>query len=144
MYRRLLRVVRFVLAVFVSTLVTLLVFGVSMADAGRYFPRPPVTIENPSAKVAVIAFALTLGIDLALIVFLAFLPYRRRAGSEQSKSSRIERQQSGHAKPPSRWREPEGRARRLTEISGHLGGGRWACIRSIRYAEMATSRSQAG
>lgn len=124
MYRRLLRLVRFVLAVCVSALVTLLVFGVSMADAGRYFPRPPVTIENPSAKVAVIAFALTLGIDLALIVFLAFLPSRRQAGSEQSKPPRNERQLSGHAEPPSRWRQPERRARRLTEISGHQGGGR--------------------
>lgn len=124
MYPRLLRVVRFVLAVFASTLVTLLVFGVSTADAGRYFPQSPVTIENPSAKVAVIAFALTLGIDLALIVFLAFLPYRRRAGSEQSKSPRTKGQQSGHTRPPSRWRQPERGARRLTEISRHQGGGR--------------------
>jgi hypothetical protein len=123
-FPRLLGVVRFVLAVFVSTLVTLLVFGVSTADAGRYFPRSPVTIENPSAKVAVIALALTLGIDLALIAFLAFLPCRRQAGSEQSKSPRTERQQSGHAKPPSRWRQPERRARRLMEISGHQGGRR--------------------
>jgi hypothetical protein len=83
MRRRLSRAVRLVLAALMSTLVSLLVFGVSMAEAGRYFHRPPVTVENPSAKVVLIAFALMLGIDLALIVFLAFLPCKRRARSVQ-------------------------------------------------------------
>ena len=90
MRRRLSRAVRLVLAALMSTLVSLLVFGVSIAEAGRHLRRLPVTVENPSAKVVLIAFALTLGIDLALIVLLAFLPFKRRAGSVQIESPRTE------------------------------------------------------
>jgi hypothetical protein len=81
--------VRLVLAAFVSTLVSLLIFGVSIAEAGRYLRRPPVTIENPSATMVAIAFALALGIELALIVFLV-LPRKRRGRSKQIESPHAE------------------------------------------------------
>jgi hypothetical protein len=85
-----LKTVRVVLAAFVSAVGTLLVFGTSVAAAGPYyFHRPPLTLENPSVTVAAIVFALVLGIELALIVFLA-LPRKRRAGAVQIESRRAE------------------------------------------------------
>jgi hypothetical protein len=83
---RLSKAVRWLLVAFVSALASLLVFGVSVAAAGPYYlHRPPVTIGNPSVTVVAIAFALVVGIELALIVFLT-LPRKRRAGPVQIES----------------------------------------------------------
>ena len=87
---RLSKAVRRVLVAFVSALASLLVFGVSVAAAGPYyFHRPPVTVGNPSVTVVAIAFALVVGIELALIVFLT-LPRKRRAGPVQIESRHAE------------------------------------------------------
>ena len=84
------KAVRLVPAAFVSALVSLLVFGVSVAAAGaHYFHRSPVIIGNPSVTVVAIAFALVVGIELALIVFLT-LPRKRRAGPVQIESRHAE------------------------------------------------------
>ncbi len=89
---RLSKAVRRVLAAFVAALASLLVFGVSVAAAGPYyFHRPPVTVGNPSVTVAAIAFALVLGIEVALIVYFA-LPRRRRAALLEIDSLRAERE----------------------------------------------------
>jgi hypothetical protein len=83
---------RRVLEALVAALALLLVFGVSAAAAGPYYlHRPPVTVGNPSVTVAAIAFALVLGIEAALIVYLA-LPRRRRAASLEIDSLRAERE----------------------------------------------------
>jgi len=87
---RLSKAVRRVLVAFVSALASLLVYGVSAAAAGPYyFHRPPVTIGNPSVTVVAIAFALVIGIEVALIVFLT-LPRKRRAGPVQIESRQAE------------------------------------------------------
>jgi hypothetical protein len=88
---RLSKAVRLVLAAFVGALASLLVFGVSVAAAGPYYfhHRPPVTVGNPSVTVVAMAFALVLGIELALIIFLV-LPRKRRAGSVRIESRHAE------------------------------------------------------
>jgi hypothetical protein len=75
-----------------AALATTAAFGTSVAQAGRYYVRPPVTAGDPGAgipAVVAIAFALAIAIEIALVVYFTLL--RKQSGtSTRAKPARAQ------------------------------------------------------
>jgi hypothetical protein len=82
MKSRILGVAASVLVAWAAALATLAAFGTSVAQAGRYYVRPPVTAGDPDPGISTamaIAFALAIAIEVALVVYFVLL--RKQSGT---------------------------------------------------------------